>query len=190
MRCGQLGLVVTMALGLWAAGARRANACSCATPPPPADRLAAVAAVFEGYVLDAKPDGVQVTIHYQVLRAWKGVHADSVVTVMTASDGGACGVEVAAHTKYLVYATELDGRLNEALCFGSHPSDQDAGDFAALGAPDETGVAAPGSVSLPTPMTTSGGGCSIGYARDVGAPAILLVTACALATRRRRASRS
>jgi hypothetical protein len=163
-------LTVLVAVALAGFGPTRAHACSCAAPPPPLERVAAMAAVFEGYVLDTAlaPGGGALVIHYQVLRAWKGVHADTVVTVTTGTDGGACGIPAELHTAYLVYAGMFEGQLTAGSCFLSHRSDQDTGDFAAIGAPMEVGTAAPGSLSSGAAPSSSGvnagGGCTLGGA--------------------------
>jgi hypothetical protein len=163
-------LTVVFAAVLAGFGPTRAQACSCAAPPPPLERVAAMAAVFEGYVLDTAlaPGGGALVIHYQVLRAWKGVHADTVVTVTTGTDGGACGIPAELHTAYLVYAGMFQGELTAGLCFLSHRSDQDTGDFAAIGPATEVGTAAPGSLSSGAAPGSSGanagGGCAIGGA--------------------------
>jgi hypothetical protein len=166
--------------------ARAANACSCDQPPPPPERAAAVSAVFEGYVLDTTLDAqhVQLVVRYQVLRAWKGVHADTVVTVTTGSNGAACGIDATLHTSYLIYANEFQGQLLAELCFGSHRSDQDMGDFAALGAPAEVGTVAPGSLSAGSP-TSGNGGCTVAGAGGSSPLSLLAATALLRLTVRR-----
>lgn len=157
-------LIVVLALGLTGLGAARAHACECSAPPPPLERVAAMAAVFEGYVLDAALDtgGGALVIHYQVLRAWKGVHADTVVTVTTGTSDASCGIPAEFHTAYLVYAGTFEGQLTAGSCFLSHRSDQDTGDFAALGAALEVGTATPGSLGGNAAPSSSGGSASSG----------------------------
>ncbi len=129
-----------------------------------------MAAVFEGYVLDTAitPGGGALVIHYQVLRAWKGVHADTVVTVTTGTSDSDCGIPAELHTAYLVYAGMFQGQLTAGSCFLSHRSDQDTGDFAAIGPPIEVGTAAPGSLSSGATPSPSGAanssGCVVGGA--------------------------
>jgi MYXO-CTERM domain-containing protein len=181
-------LVAIVAFTFAALACRATEACSCDQPPPPAERAAAVAAVFEGYVLDTTLDsqGTTRTVHYQVLRAWKGVHADTVVMVTTGSDGASCGIDAEVHTSYLIYATLFEGRLTAGLCFLSHRSDQDAGDFAALGAPAEVGTAAPGSLGASVPAA-SNAGCAVGNAGSSGAcVGFLAALALLVLTTRRR----
>jgi hypothetical protein len=79
--------------------------------------------------------GGSLVIRYQVLRAWKGVHADMVVTVTTGASDAACALQAELHNAYLVQAGTSDRHLTAGLCFLSHRSDQDTGDFDALGAP-------------------------------------------------------
>jgi hypothetical protein len=159
-----------------------------------------MAAVFEGYVLDAAPDagGGALVIHYQVLRAWKGVHADTVVPVTTGTSDSDCGIPAALHTAYLVYAGMFEGQLTAGSCFLSHRSDQDTGDFAALGVPVEVGTATPGSLGGAAMPVSSGGsawgntfGCAIGGAVQ-SAPCGWLVglAAFGLAFRRNRRRRT
>jgi MYXO-CTERM domain-containing protein len=157
-----LTVVITVALAGF--GPTRAQACSCGAPPPPLERVAAMAAVFEGYVLDKAlaPGGGALVVHYQVLRAWKGVHADTVATITTGTSDGDCGIPAELHTAYLVYAGMFQGQLTANSCFLSHRSDQDTGDFAAIGTPMEVGTAAPGSLSS---AAAPGGGCAIVSAR-------------------------
>jgi hypothetical protein len=171
----------------------RAEACSCAPPPPPADALAYSTAVFEGYVLDFSTDQqhLRTSVRFQVLRAWKGVHADSVVVVETASEGSACGIEVQSHTDMLVYATTVDGHLSMALCSRTHASADDAGDFVALGTPVEVGTAAAGTLAdagtgaeangTDAGMTTTGSGCSIAGGRIDADKALMLAASVVLA---------
>lgn len=184
-------IVASLAFVLATLGSRATEACSCAQPPPPAERAAAVAAVFEGYVLDTTLDsqGATRTVHYQVLRAWKGVNADSVVMVTTGSTGASCGIDAEVHASYLIYATLFEGQLTAGLCFLSHRSDQDTGDFAALGPPAEVGTAAPGSLSSGAPAG-AGGACTIA-SNGISATSISLLSGLvflALAKRRRRTS--
>jgi hypothetical protein len=157
MRAKKVLLTVVLALGLTGFSVMRAHACECAAPPPPPERLAAMAAVFEGYVLDTAlaPGGGALVIHYQVLRAWKGVDADTVVTVTTGTSEAACGIPAELHTAYLVYAGMFQGQLEAGSCFLSHRSDQDTGDFAALGEPLEVGTATPGSLGGKGPSASS-----------------------------------
>lgn len=190
--------IVMFALGLTGLDAARAHACSCVPPSPPLERLAAVDAVFEGYVLDAAPDprGVtQLLIHYQVLRAWKGVHADTVVTVTTGMYDANCGIGAALHTAYLVYATTAEGQLTADACFNSHRSDQDTGDFAALGAPLEVGTEPPGSLGGSASPSSSGGsafGCAVVGEGETAASAgsLLGLAMIGLAWRRNPSTRS
>jgi hypothetical protein len=181
-------LVASLAFLLATLGARATEACSCAEPPPPAERAAAVDAVFEGYVLDTALDsqGATRTVHYQVLRAWKGVHADAVVMVTTGSTGASCGIDAEVHASYLIYATLFEGQLTAGLCFLSHRSDQDMGDFATLGAPAEVGTAAPGSLSIVAPAGGSGACTVAGKERSATRIGLLSGLAFMSLTRRRR----
>jgi hypothetical protein len=67
IRAKKVLLTIALALGLTGFSVMRAaRACECAAPPPPPERLAAMAAVFEGYVLDTAlaPGGAALVIHY------------------------------------------------------------------------------------------------------------------------------
>ncbi|MDB4979715.1 MAG: hypothetical protein JWM82_467 [Myxococcales bacterium] len=177
-------LTVVVAVSLVSFGGTRARACECAAPPPPLERVAAMAAVFEGYVLDTAlaPGGGARVIHYQVLRDWKGVHADTVVTVTTATDGAACGIAAELHTAYLVYSGMFEGELTTDSCFLSHRSDQDTGDFAAIGTPKEVGTAAPGSLS----SSAAPGPTDVATKNSVGARGFEPPASCSQSTRATR----
>jgi hypothetical protein len=159
MKTRTMWCVVGVLVALNGMAASRARACSCSAPPAPMDALASATAVFEGYVLDVSVDsqGLRRTVRFQVLRAWKGVHADTIVQVVTGTQSSLCGVDVAAHTSVLVYAAGSADALTMALCSRTRPSLQDMGDFTALGTPVEVGTAAPGAL-----RPSSDSGCAVG----------------------------
>src|SRR5215471_18135817 len=98
--------------------AATAEACDCDFPRSPAETLAQATAVFEGYVVSVQPDPQRHgrAIWFQVLRAWKGAHADMLLVVGTGQDGGDCGVDTPVGTTWLVYGFEFEGQLFLGLC--------------------------------------------------------------------------
>jgi len=96
-------------------GAELANACECMERPPVSVCVGRSDAVFSGMVLVVR-DSLQLDedgrggtpfrvawIHVE--KAWKGVRADTIVTVRTGSGGGDCGFDqFAAGHRYVVFA--------------------------------------------------------------------------------------
>jgi FlgD Ig-like domain len=124
------------ALGILAALASHACACSCA----PTDFYAAFAgsnAVLLGEVLEISspapehPDQVSVTVRVEY--AWKGASATSTIQVLTASSSAACGFSFRVGARYLIYANDsvdspAPGELWASLCSRTHetwPGDPD-----------------------------------------------------------------
>ena len=185
----------------------RAQACSCASPPPPAAARDAAAAVFEGFVLGSVLDGQPASrmVHFQVMRSWKGVEADTVVVVHTAGNGAACGVDAPDGELMLVYATDSSSGLRMALCSRTAPSALAQEDFTALGAPAQIGVLAAGTLGstggAAGSMATGGAGGEPGTGRSVhsdgcavatgrpSAAAIWIALALAIGLRSRQAPR-
>lgn len=187
-------LLSAVALGVAALAAPRAQACSCTQPPPPTEALAGAAAVFEGSFVGGTagsgPTIFNSLVQFQVLRAWKGVRADSVVTIATPKgDSAGCGFgSIEARSTWLVYAHEVEGALTMSICSRTQPIASAASDVAELGPPVETGTAAPGTLG----GSNGGAGCTVAGARPWRATAavcLALALLGAVGRRRRRADR-
>jgi hypothetical protein len=161
----------------------RAQACTCLVPFSPADARDASAAVFEGFVLGStvEPQTSSRTVRLQVMRAWKGVDADTVVSVQTADIGSLCGIDAPHGELMLVYAIRDDAGLRMTLCSRTKPSSFAQEDFAALGAPAQVGELAPGAAG----GLVHAGGCAVAGGR----PSVAIVSlglALVIGLRRRR----
>jgi hypothetical protein len=140
------------AIGCWVLtisilGNSLAWACSCAPPPPPKLAMEASSAVFSGKVVSIETEGeFEKAVTLEVGDVWKGVEAKK-VTIYTAKDGAACGVDFKEGTKYLVYATLLkrgDSKgLSTNLCSRTKPLADAKEDIDALGKPTTAAVDAP-----------------------------------------------
>lgn len=195
-----------------------AHACSCALPPPPVEALGQATAVFEGELLDSCVQGSGVmnrTSRFLVLRAWKGVSAETIVSVRTASSSAACGYDTAwaTGTLVLVYAGTIDGVLTTTLCTRTRLSSEAQDDIAALGIPSGSGgaglpqqVDASCSGAIPTGdagadganmvprdgkgCAVSGGSSGSGRSPFLNAAALAALVLLATRTRRRRQPRA
>lgn len=136
-----LRVIVTLLVVVTVVGARSyARACSCAMPPAPPEALVQADAVFEGELVDSCTDGAQATTRtwrFRVLRAWKGVAADTIVAVRTATSSAACGYDTGlpVGTVMLIYATNSEQVLTTNICTRTRLSSEAADDFAPLGTP-------------------------------------------------------
>ncbi len=114
---------------------RTASACSCLPPGSPQESMESSVAVFAGRVSSVMPApeyGNNVT--FNVTQSWKGpTGAD--ISVFTASDSAACGVNFETGKDYIVYASanEDDGTLRASLCSRTHKLMVNDEDLAALG---------------------------------------------------------
>jgi hypothetical protein len=150
-----LRILVTMALVALASifNPTCAFACSCRPPGPPAEALASATAVFSGRVTAVSgavdsggSDPVQAT--FAVTRVWKGADQPTVV-VATPASSASCGVAFAQGQEYLVYASDVEGRLQTVACSRTAPIAAAGEDLAALGA-----GSAPSPVDEAGPPTT------------------------------------
>lgn len=189
MHMAKLGVLTAIA-GVLALRAAPAQACSCALPGSPTDALAQATAVFEGHVLSIRDDATTRTrfVDFQILRAWKGVHADTVVAIATGDNGSSCGIAMPVGSTWLVYANAFEGQLGTGLCSRTAPSADAAADFVELGTASETGDAAPGSL---TPGSLGNPGwCALAGDERAPVPGVVMTFALvALALGRRRAAR-
>jgi hypothetical protein len=126
----------------------RAQACSCLPPLSALESRDAAVAVFEGFVLTSTvdPPSHSRTVRFQVMRAWKGVDVDTVVSLYTPDNSAACGVNAQEGELMLVYAMPGTVGWTFVLCSRTVYSTWAADDFTALGAPMQIGVLAPGAL--------------------------------------------
>jgi hypothetical protein len=183
--------------------ARSAAACSCASRPD-AELFAAADAVFVGVLTEIRtPPGVQYSsadperFVFDVGRVYKG-EVRTTQSVVTARDGGSCGLDVTTGTgQILVFArvngrgmvTGIAGELTADLCGGTR------GHY--VGVPTEFGEgAAPLAGSSPigpardrgiTVPLTDRDGTSVAVIALVSAAGVVVVAAALLVTRRLRA---
>jgi len=169
-----------------------AFACRCRPPGPPADALASATSVFSGRVTalagavdSGGPDPVQAT--FAVTRVWKGAGQPTVVVVTPASSAS-CGFAFAQGQEYLVYASEIEGRLQTIVCSRTAPIAAAGEDLAALGA----GRAASPSneAGTPTILPATGGDPLRTFAQPavIGTGALMLMALGAVVVSRSRSS--
>jgi hypothetical protein len=178
------GLVVAAFAALtWLAWpAAQAHACSCMATTP-RDAAQAASTVFEGRVLrvDKGDPNAQVnaghhTVDLQVVRYFKGEGGES-ITLQTASNSAACGIEFEIGGSYLVYANTNEGSgLWAGLCSGTRPMAGAEADLEHLGmgsTPFDPGAGSdqkqpPSETPSAAPAAHQGGcaSCSIGVARN------------------------
>ena len=119
-----------------------ATACSCAPPPAPKIALQQSVAVFVGRVMKVAPIQSDNPIYagnkyqFTVSKKWKGVVGNS-VSIVSASNSAACGINFDSDRDYLVYAfkNKGDDQLRTNLCTRTKRAADAAADLAELGAP-------------------------------------------------------
>ena len=103
---------------------RPGSACSCGPVPTPAEALERAHVVFSGTVMQIEgmpPHGTPLLVAFRADRWWKGGNRES-VSVVTMSDGAACGFEFSEGEAYLVFAdtenliTEETGHPMAGIC--------------------------------------------------------------------------
>lgn len=131
-----LRLLVSAALLILIAP-RPVSACSCVADVPLCESFWNADLVFEGEVVAIEslpgsnstgPRFVKRQVRFTVERVWRGNAADS-VTVMTGAGGGDCGYNFRKGRKYLVFASEHEGRLWTNICSPTKPLDRAAQDL-------------------------------------------------------------
>ena len=90
-------------------------ACSCARPLPPLEAKERAAAVFAGTVISQERSQFEVKVNFQVQRVWKGEIGDT-ITITTATNSAACGINFRKRQRYLVYAFDNRSELSTNLC--------------------------------------------------------------------------
>jgi hypothetical protein len=168
-----LGITAISLLTL--AGGRRAQACSCAVPPPPLEELAASDAVFEATVIRAASSSgtsaTQVAVTMEVAQVWKG-DISRQTTVYTAPNDAACGVDLQLGVAYLIYGRSDGGRIVVSLCSRTQALAFAQDDVRQLGA------GMPPRPGTDVPPAASDGGCRLGGGG--GGPAAGLLALAAL----------
>jgi hypothetical protein len=111
-----------MVIGLMFSAAPSAHACSCMMPEAPEASLSKSDAVFAGTVTDiaSKEQGMSRIVTFSADRAWKGI-TEKTVSVSTALDSAACGIDFQIGKAYVVYAyASEEGGLSASLCSRTH----------------------------------------------------------------------
>lgn len=114
---------------------RAAFACSCTQPPPPREARDGSAAVFAGTVSGIAPGGPGGTsrlVTFDLQQSWKGP-AGPQLTIATAQDSAACGVDFTQGEAYLVYGYAQEGQIWTSLCSRTAPLAAAGDDLQALG---------------------------------------------------------
>ncbi len=116
-----------------------AQACSCMAPPAPKIALEKSAAVFVGRVASVEKSQFSNKFQFSVSKQWKGIEGKT-VSIVTATNSAACGINFDEDRDYLVYAfkTEGDDQLRTNLCTRTARAADAATDLAELGAPITT----------------------------------------------------
>ena len=158
-------LALSVLAWLWSAPAL---ACECAALSP-ADAYKQADAVFEGRVLELRssPPGAwgqaaQRSVLLQVVRAWKGIHAEQVEITMAAQDA-ACSHDLAASQSYFVYAVEQAGHLSVGSCGRTRPMAEADEDVHVLGmgvTPVDPMAGAADPAKAPAKQPPARGGCA------------------------------
>jgi hypothetical protein len=122
-----LQLITAMAL-LWGLMALpdAASACSCVDPGTAQQRKENNHAVFDGTVIAVKPSSLSIfqsgakalKASFHVHEVWKG-QVTPELTVLTAEGSDSCGAELKEGERYLIYASERNGKLETSLCSGN-----------------------------------------------------------------------
>jgi hypothetical protein len=123
-------------LALWLAP-RVSHACSCMPSPGALPAAQEAAFVFEGTPesveirADPPPKGVNPKyatkykyFQFKVARSWKGEPGET-ISIKTAMNGAACGINYEVGTPYLVYARNYDGQATTSACSRTRRSDSD-----------------------------------------------------------------
>lgn len=134
---GSLGAALLVAGVVVLAGPDVALACSCEEPYPPRAAFEESDAVFSGRVVRVHGAGLlgagsTIVATVQVQQVWKGpVRAR--LSVITESDGAACGYSFQRGREVLIYAYEHRGDLGTGLCTRTALLSEAGRDLAALG---------------------------------------------------------
>jgi hypothetical protein len=95
----------------------KVDACSCGMETPD-QNFEKADVVFTGTVLSVTKAGREFRVDMLVDTAYKGT-SKSRLTITTSHDSGLCGYTFAGQTRYLVYAKEVDRKINVTLCDGT-----------------------------------------------------------------------
>ena len=149
MNRGRSAILLALVLAFSAMLLSPANACSCARPGDPRDRLAAADGAFIGTLVGRRETGPLGSIissgrdmvyTFEVAEAVKGDIGPR-VEVYSAASGASCGFEVAPGTAVGVFLERHSGRWRSGLCGQIDPGKLRAA-AAPLPAPDGRGPAA------------------------------------------------
>lgn len=121
-----LPFALAASLALLALPPSTAAACSCMqqTPEEAAENASAI---FEGQVARIETVEGGFTVHFNVVRTFKGPSHEE-LEVHTGADSAGCGYAFAQGTSYLVYASESEGALSTSLCSHTMPIADPAAD--------------------------------------------------------------
>ncbi len=169
-------------------------ACRCRPPGSPADALASATSVFSGRVTalagamdSGRSDPVQAT--FAVTRVWKGT-SQPIVVVVTPASSASCGFAFVQGQEYVVYASEIEGRLQTMLCGRTALITMAGEDLGALGA--GTAPSPAHEAGMPTALPATGGDTlrTSGQPVVIGTGALMLMALGAVVVSRSRHSAS
>jgi hypothetical protein len=120
MRALAACVAVLLAAAL-AAGVESGRACSCALPDPRA-ALARADGAFVGVLESRRESGQEAVLVFRVERRLKGAMG-GVVTVVTASNSAACGIELAQGARVGLVLERMGGAWHGSLCAQFEPAE-------------------------------------------------------------------
>lgn len=125
---------------------KQSFACSCAIASPNQE-FTKSDAVFQGKVINketsrtalfTKSSDDPVYVTFLVEKVWKGIDTKNIM-VQTALSEASCGFNFHKNQKYIVYATEMDGKLQVQLCSRTNELAKANEDIQHLGKPIKVG---------------------------------------------------
>lgn len=143
-----------------------ARACTCAQAAQGVEKARdAATAVFEGVVTHLRHNDLIANATFRIVQTWKGTDGEQ-VTVLTAQNPAACGVNFKKGTSYLVYAQDREGTLQVSSCSRTAPADDARDDLTTLGAGitpvniHDDGPSELSKLSSPARCKRASGGCA------------------------------
>lgn len=168
-----LAALALAAAALWSTPAA---ACKCKLPTVEEAKEGSVA-IFEGRVTKVEdepavengpPPGKRIT--FALVRTWKSLEDQEVVTLRTNESSAACGYTFEPDTSYLVYAGGEPGALSATTCSRTRPMSEASEDMGALGAGiTPVKVEAKPDAGAKEPPKTKRGGCATSSSSSVSA---------------------
>jgi len=182
-------LAASLVLGAALLVPARGRACSCAQISA-REALEAADSVFEGRVLELRPEGDRLRVRFAVVQHWKDADAES-VEVLTLAQESLCGVNFVEDTSWLGYARREGAERVTGRCDRTRRIEEAEADLEVLqsgvvpidvGPDDEVEPPAPRTA----PSQAGCWSCAVGQGRRYGSGWLLLAALVASTRRRRR----